>query len=80
MWFCRHSRSRLDPEGAHFVVAPAHGLEGGIVVAQLTLTGHEVLTLEDGHATLPVVLGGKRSREWMTRMSRAGLLSPDQTG
>lgn len=55
-----HSRSRLDPERADFIVAPAHGLEGGIIVAKLTLTAQEILTLKDGHTALSVVLeGGK---------------------
>ena len=54
-----HSRSRLDPERANFVVAPAHGLEGGVIVAKLTLTAQEVLTLEDSHTTLSVVLEAK---------------------
>lgn len=51
-----HSRSRLDPERANFIVAPAHGLEGGIIVTKLTLTAQEVLTLIDSHTTLSVVL------------------------
>lgn len=55
-----HSRSRLHPERADFIVAPAHGLEGGIIIAKLTLTAQEVLTLKDGHTALSVVLqGGK---------------------
>lgn len=54
-----HSRSRLDPERANFIVAPAHGLEGGIIVTQLALTAQEVLTLVDGHTTLSVVLQGR---------------------
>lgn len=54
-----HSRSRLDLERTNFVVAPTHGLEGGIVVAELTLTTQEVLTLKDSHTALSVVLGGR---------------------
>lgn len=52
------SRSRLDPERANFIVAPAHGLEGGIIIAQLALTAQEVLTLIDSHTALSVVLEG----------------------
>lgn len=55
-----HSRSRLDPERADFIVAPAHGLEGGIIVAKLALTTQEVLTLVDSHTTLSVVLKGQK--------------------
>lgn len=51
-----HSRSRLDPERTNFIVAPAHSLEGGIIIAKLTLTAKEVLTLEDSHTALSVVL------------------------
>lgn len=58
-----HSRSRLDPERANFIVAPAHGLEGGIIITKLTLTAQEVLTLIDSHTTLSVVLEGERERE-----------------
>lgn len=56
-----HKCSRLDPERANFIVAPAHGLEGGIVVAKLTLTAKEVLTLIDSHTALSVVSTGNRS-------------------
>ena len=49
-------RSGLHPERSNLVVAPAHGLQGGVVVAQLSLAGQEVLTLVDGHSALPVVL------------------------
>lgn len=49
----------MDLEGANLVVAPTHGLEGGVVVAQLTLAAQEVLTLEDSHAALSVVLQSK---------------------
>lgn len=49
----------MDLEGANFVVAPTHGLEGGVVVAQLALAAQEVLTLEDSHAALSVVLQSK---------------------
>lgn len=54
-----YSRSRMDLEGANFVVAPTHSLEGGVVVAQLALAAQEVLTLKDSHATLSVVLQSK---------------------
>lgn len=46
----------MDPERANFIVAPTHGLEGGIIIAKLTLTAQEVLTLIDSHTTLSVVL------------------------
>lgn len=49
----------MDLEGANFIVAPTHGLEGGVVIAQLTLTAQEVLTLKDSHAALSVVLQSK---------------------
>lgn len=64
-----HSRSRLDPERADLVVAPAHGLQGGIVIAQFTLTAQEVLTLVDSHTTLSVVLRNKRQQHNMSRFS-----------
>lgn len=51
-----YSRSRLDPERTNFIVAPAHSLEGGIIITKLTLTAKEVLTLEDSHTALSVVL------------------------
>lgn len=54
-----YSRSRMDLEGANLVVAPTHGLEGGVVVAQLALAAQEVLTLKDSHAALSVVLQSK---------------------
>lgn len=53
-----HSRSRLDPERSNLIVAPAHGLQGGVIVAELTLAAHEVLPFVDGHTTLSVVLQG----------------------
>lgn len=46
----------MDLEGANFIVAPTHGLEGGVVIAQFALTAQEVLTLKDSHAALSVVL------------------------
>lgn len=49
----------MDLEGANFIVAPTHGLEGGVVIAQLALTAQEVLTLKDSHAALSVVLQSK---------------------
>lgn len=54
-------RSRMDLEGPNFIVAPTHGLEGGVVIAQLTLTAQEVLTLKDSHAALSVVLQSKHT-------------------
>lgn len=53
----------MDLEGANFIVAPSHGLEGGIIVAQLTLTAQEVLALEDSHTALSVVLHGEKIHE-----------------
>lgn len=52
----RHSRSRVDTEGSNFIVAPAHGLEGRVVISDLPPPTQEVLLLVDRHATLPVVL------------------------
>lgn len=49
----------MDLEGANFIVAPTHGLEGGVVIAQLALAAQEVLTLKDSHAALSVVLQSK---------------------
>lgn len=49
----------MDLEGTNFIVAPPHGLEGGVVVAQLALTAQEVLTLKDSHAAFSVVLQSK---------------------
>lgn len=71
-----HSRSRLDPERANFIVAPAHGLEGGIVVAELTLAAHEVLPFEDGHTTLSVVLQGLGAARSKNTTDNVEVVSP----
>ena len=49
-------RSTLDLHGLNLVVHPSHGLQRGVVIAQLELTTAHVLLLEDGHAGLLVVL------------------------
>lgn len=51
-----HLRPRVDVEGAHFIAFPAHGLEGGVVVVQLSLPAQEVLLLIDGQPRVAVVL------------------------
>lgn len=43
-------------EGAHFVAIPSHGLEGGIVITQLSFSAQEVLLLKDGQPRVTVVL------------------------
>lgn len=75
------SRSGLDPQRSHFVVAPAHGLEGGVVVAELALTAQEVLALVDGHTTLSVVLQGPNTAisETAGRVGRLGNLGEPPT-
>lgn len=60
----------MDLEGANFIVAPSHGLEGGIIVAQLTLTAQEVLTLKDSHTALSVVLQGAKIHELFLSQTR----------
>lgn len=53
---CIHLRPRVDMEGAHFIAIPAHGLEGGVVIAQLSFLAQEVLLLKDGQPRVAVVL------------------------
>lgn len=57
--FAHHLRAVLDLHGAHFVVGPAHGLQRGVVVADLPLAADEVVFLEEGDLGFLVVLGGK---------------------
>lgn len=56
-----HLRPRLDVEGAHFVAIPSHGLEGGVVITQLSFPAQEVLSLEDGQPCVTVVLQAQRT-------------------
>lgn len=51
--------------GANLRHGPAHGLQRGVVVADLHTAAHEVLLLEDDHATALVrlVREGARERE-----------------
>ena len=56
-----HLRPRVDVEGAHFIAIPAHGLERGVVITQLSFPAQEVLLLEDGQPRVAVVLQGRES-------------------
>lgn len=42
--------------GFHFRPEPAHGLQGGVVVTELSATAQEVLLLKDHHAAAVVRL------------------------
>lgn len=59
----RDSRAALHMHGAHFRTTPSHGLQRGVVVTQLHTAAHEVLPLENGHATALVRLRGERDRD-----------------
>lgn len=70
----------MDLEGANFIVAPSHGLEGGIIVAQLTLTAQEVLALKDSHTALSVVLQGAKIHQlFLSQMRHFVKLKEEQT-
>lgn len=58
-----HLRPRLDAEGAHFIATPAHGLEGGRVITQLSFPAQEVLLLEDSQPRVTVVLQHREQGE-----------------
>lgn len=58
-----HLRAALDLHGAHFVVGPAHGLQRGVVIADLPLAADEVLFLEDSDLGFLVILRGKSRGE-----------------
>ena len=49
-------RSTLHMHGLHLRLEPSHGLQGGVVVAQLGAAAHEVLPLEDHHTAALVRL------------------------
>lgn len=49
-------RSGVDFNGGHLLAAPAHSLEGGVVITDLKLTALEVLALVQGHFAVAVVL------------------------
>lgn len=49
-------RATLHLHGSNLVVAPAHGLQRGVVVVYLPLASHEVLPLKQHHLGLLVVL------------------------
>lgn len=50
--------------GANFGHLPAHGLQRGVVVTDLHTAAHEVLLLEDDHATALVGLQGQGEAGW----------------
>lgn len=56
-----HSRSGVHFDGCHLLVAPAHGLQRGIVVTQLKLVTLEVLSLVEDDFAVIVVLQGDRA-------------------
>uniref|UniRef100_M3XI98 Si:dkey-174n20.1 n=1 Tax=Latimeria chalumnae TaxID=7897 RepID=M3XI98_LATCH len=51
-----HLRARVDTEGAHFIIAPAHGLQRGVVITHFSFSTQEVLLFIDGHPAVPMVL------------------------
>lgn len=57
-------RSALHVHGANLGQHPAHGLQRGVVVGELHTAAHEVLLLEDDHATALVGLEEKRGATW----------------
>lgn len=50
-------RSTLHVHGAHLRHEPAHGLQGWVVVEELSAAAQEVLLLKDHHAAAVVRLG-----------------------
>ena len=56
-------RSRVDLNGGHLLAAPAHGLQGRVVIAHLKLATLEVLGLVQGDLAVTVVLWLERGRE-----------------
>lgn len=71
---CIHLRPRVDMEGAHFIAIPAHGLEGGVVITQLSFLAQEVLLLKDGQPRLAVVLqvqGTESEHQVLSRKPRS---------
>lgn len=52
----KNLRAALHMHGANLRQHPAHGLQGGVVVRDLHTAPHEVLLLEDDHATALVGL------------------------
>ena len=68
-----HLRPRVDVEGAHFIAIPAHGLEGGVVITELSFPAQEVLLLEDGQPGVTVVLqaqGTESEHQGVSRQPR----------
>lgn len=56
-------RATLNLHGSNFVVKPAHGLQGGVIITHLELTSHHVLHLKDDHAGVLVVLCKREKKE-----------------
>lgn len=52
-------RAALHVHGADLGLHPAHGLQGGVVIADLHAAAHEVLPLKDDHAA--ALVGLKRT-------------------
>lgn len=82
-----HKRSTLHVHGAHLRHAPAHGLQRGVVVTQLSATAHEVLPLIDGHtaALVSSTVDGAEGHEALNVVGQGtaegipvGVLSPLQ--
>lgn len=53
-------RAALHVHGSDLGPEPAHGLQGGVVVAQLGAAAHEVLPLKDHHTAALVRLWRRR--------------------
>lgn len=51
-----HLRPTLYLHGTNFIVEPAHGLQGGVVITDLPLASNEVFFLKDGNLRLLVIL------------------------
>lgn len=52
----RDLRAALNLHRSNLIVAPAHGLQRGVVIVYLPLASHEVLLLKQHHLGLLVVL------------------------
>ena len=55
------SRSGVHFDGCHLLVAPAHGLQRGVVIAELKLVPLEVLRLVEDDFAVIVVLWRERA-------------------
>lgn len=59
----RDLRATLNLHRSNLIVAPAHGLQRGVVIVYLPLASHEVLLLKQHHLGLLVVLCARDARK-----------------